>query len=130
MVQVTLRGVTTRWGSFVGVREVDLAIADREFHNKLFDELFSSASPLEAVLEGLTVPTLIQWDVSFHPSQRLPESGCRMMKLEAFHPAPAPLRDALAALDLASRLALHEAPRESPQLLAYLKTPRGLVELD
>ncbi len=31
MVEVTLRGVTKRWGSFVGVREVDLAIADREF---------------------------------------------------------------------------------------------------
>ncbi len=31
MVQVTLRGVTKRWGSFVGVRDVDLAIADREF---------------------------------------------------------------------------------------------------
>ena len=31
MVQVTLRGVTKRWGSFVGVRAVDLAIADREF---------------------------------------------------------------------------------------------------
>jgi multiple sugar transport system ATP-binding protein len=31
MVQVTLRGVTKRWGAFVGVREVDLAIADREF---------------------------------------------------------------------------------------------------
>ena len=31
MVEVTLRGVTKRWGAFVGVREVDLAIADREF---------------------------------------------------------------------------------------------------
>ena len=31
MVQVTLRGVTKRWGSFVGVSAVDLAIADREF---------------------------------------------------------------------------------------------------
>ncbi len=31
MVQVTLRGVTKRWGSFVAVRAVDLEIADREF---------------------------------------------------------------------------------------------------
>ena len=31
MVQVTLRGVTKRWGAFVGVRAVDLDIADREF---------------------------------------------------------------------------------------------------
>src|ERR1051325_2659867 len=31
MVQVTLRGVTKRWGAFVGVRAVDLDIAEREF---------------------------------------------------------------------------------------------------
>lgn len=37
------------------------AISDKTFHNKLFDELFASASPLEGVLEGLSVPTLIQW---------------------------------------------------------------------
>ena len=37
------------------------AISDKAFHNKLFDELFASASPLEGVLEGLSVPTLIQW---------------------------------------------------------------------
>ena len=31
MVEVSLRGVTKRWGSYVGVRAVDLDIADREF---------------------------------------------------------------------------------------------------
>jgi len=31
MVQVLLRGVTKRWGAFVGVRAIDLDIADREF---------------------------------------------------------------------------------------------------
>ncbi len=31
MVEVALRGVTKRWGSFVGVRSIDLTIADREF---------------------------------------------------------------------------------------------------
>jgi hypothetical protein len=80
--------------------------------------------------DGL-LPTLIQWDVPFHPSQRLPESGCRLMKLEAFHPDPAPLRDALSSLGLASRLDVHPGAADEPaQLVAYLKTPRGLVELD
>lgn len=79
--------------------------------------------------EGM-LPSLIQWDVGFHPAQRLPESGCRLMKLEGFHPAPGPLIDALGALDLRSRLDLHAAPGEAAQLVAYLKTPRGLVELD
>jgi multiple sugar transport system ATP-binding protein len=31
MVEVTLRGVSKRWGSFVGVKSFDLDIADREF---------------------------------------------------------------------------------------------------
>ncbi|MHB2169321.1 ABC transporter ATP-binding protein [Alsobacter sp. R-9] len=31
MVEVALKGVTKRWGSFVGVRSIDLTIADREF---------------------------------------------------------------------------------------------------
>jgi hypothetical protein len=80
--------------------------------------------------DGL-LPTLIQWDVPFHPAQRLPESGCRLMKLEAFHPDPAPLREALAALGLESRLDLHPAVAGEPAgLVAYLRTPGGLVELD
>jgi hypothetical protein len=54
-----------------------------------------------------------------------------MMKLEAFHPDPAALRQALAALGLDSRLDLHlAAAGEAAELVAYLKTPRGLVELD
>ncbi len=31
MVQVALKGVTKRWGDFVGVQSIDLTIADREF---------------------------------------------------------------------------------------------------
>lgn len=80
---------------------------------------------------GGLLPTLIQWDVPFHPARRLPESGCRLMKLEAFHSAAADLKADLAAISLASRLDLHAAEAGDPaQLVAYLKTPRGLVELD
>ena len=77
------------------------------------------------------VPTLIQWDVPFHPADRLPESGCRLMKLEAFHPAPGRIRASLAALGLAARLDVHPCGGdELPQMVAYVRTPRGLVELD
>ena len=77
------------------------------------------------------VPTLIQWDVPFHPAARLPDAGCRLMKLEGFHPQPARIRTALAALGLASRLDVHScAADEAAQLLAYVRTPGGLVELD
>lgn len=80
--------------------------------------------------DGL-VPTLIQWDVPLHPAARLPDASCSLMKLEGFHPAPATITPQLAALGLARELALFPAePDESAQLVAYLKTPRGLVELD
>lgn len=80
--------------------------------------------------DGL-VPTLIQWDVPFHPAERLPDAGCRLMKLEGFHPQPARIRNALAALGLSTRLDAHPcAAAEPAQLVAYLRTPRGLVELD
>lgn len=77
------------------------------------------------------VPTLIQWDVPIHPSVHLPDTGCRLMKLEGFHPQPGQVEVALAALGLASRLDVHACAADEPvQLLAYLRTPRGLVELD
>ena len=80
--------------------------------------------------DGL-VPALIQWDVPLHPASRLPDRGCRLMKLEGFHPQPARIRTALAALGLASRLDVHPcAAGEAPQLVAYIRTPGGLVELD
>jgi len=80
--------------------------------------------------DGL-VPTLIQWDVPQHPASRLPDAGCRVMKLEGFHPPPARIKNALAALGLSTRLDVHPcAAGEPAQLVAYLKTPRGLVELD
>jgi hypothetical protein len=77
------------------------------------------------------VPTLIQWDVAFHPASRLPDAGCRLMKLEGFHPQPARIKLALASLGLTSQLDLHPcAAGEHAQLVAYIRTPRGLVELD
>lgn len=77
------------------------------------------------------VPTLIQWDVPFHPASRLPDADCRLMKLEGFHPQPERIKTALASLGLASRLDVHSCEVDEPaQLVAYLRTPGGLVELD
>jgi hypothetical protein len=80
---------------------------------------------------GGLVPTLIQWDVSFRPAARLPDAGCRLMKLEGFHPQPARIQLALASLSLGTRLDVQAcAVDEAVQLVAYIRTPRGLVELD
>ena len=80
--------------------------------------------------DGL-IPTLIEWRVPQHPASGLPEAGCTLMKLEGFHPDPARIGAALSGLGMEKTLALHPAaPGEAPGLLAYLKTPLGLRELD
>lgn len=80
---------------------------------------------------GGLVPTLIQWDVPFHPAGRLPDADCALMKLEGFHPQPVRIKNALDALGLAARLDVHPCAADEPaQLVAYLRTPLGLIELD
>lgn len=80
--------------------------------------------------DGL-LPSLIEWTSPAHPADRLPEQGCTLMKLEGFHADPARLRSVLAALGLEARLALFAAgPGEAAGLVAYLRTPAGLREID
>ena len=53
------------------------------------------------------------------------------MKLEGFHPGPTSIGNALAALGLAESLALYPAEAgEAASLVAYLRTPTGLKEID
>ncbi|MEW6515034.1 MAG: VOC family protein [Pseudomonadota bacterium] len=53
--------------------------------------------------DGGHQPTLIQWDVPFHPAERLPETGCTLLSFDTSHP---------------------------DHLLATLATPRGHIALD
>lgn len=80
---------------------------------------------------GGLVPSLIQWKAETHPAKHLPVTGCALMKLEGFHAGPARIRAALSALGLEKTLALFAAAAgETPALVAYIKTPSGLRELD
>lgn len=85
------------------------------------------STPLTAGL----VPSLIQWDTPVHPAERLPDVGCALMKLEGFHPRPAHIGAALSSLGLDAALALFPAESgDPPALVAYLRTPSGLREID
>lgn len=80
--------------------------------------------------DGL-IPSLIQWRSPAHPADKLPDCGCGLMKLEGFHPEPKRIRGSLSALGLGKALALFPAEAgEMPGLAAYLRTPRGLREID
>jgi glyoxalase-like protein len=73
------------------------------------------------------IPTLIQWPDAKHPSDRLPDSGIRIVTLGGEHPDPAPIRAALVALGLADTLKVTYA--QYARLAAMLRTPRGIVTL-
>ncbi|MBI4989307.1 MAG: VOC family protein [Rhodocyclales bacterium] len=80
--------------------------------------------------DGLA-PSLIEWRSPAHPADRLPERGCTLMKLEGFHPEPARIRSALADIGLTDTLAIFPTEAEEmPCLLACIKTPAGLREID
>lgn len=80
--------------------------------------------------DGL-IPTLIQWRSPVHPADDLPERGCALMKLEGFHPEPERIRGSLALPGLNEALAVYPAEAgEAPHLVAYLRVPSGLREID
>ncbi len=75
------------------------------------------------VCDGL-MPTLIQWDCAMHPADNLEDRDCDLMKLECFHPAPANIAAAFAALGLGRTIALAQADRA--RLTAIVRSPRGI----
>lgn len=80
--------------------------------------------------DGL-IPSLIQWHSPVHPADNLPERGCTLMKLEGFHPEPKRIRGALALPGLSEALAVYPTEAgEAPHLVAYLRVPSGLREID
>jgi glyoxalase-like protein len=71
------------------------------------------------------VPTLIQWSDGTHPTDRLADSGIRLVALAGEHPDPATIRVALASLGLSETLKVTYG--RYPRLAAMLRTPRGIV---
>lgn len=81
-------------------------------------------------VEGGLVPHLIQWDVPFHPCDRLPDQQCRFEWMEAAHPNPAKVNYLLTELGLQNTLTLTSTPPYSGMTLcAYIRTPQGVKTL-
>lgn len=72
-------------------------------------------------------PTAIQWEGS-HPTERLPESGCRLESLVLMHPQA---KHTLASLTRAGLSVTEpvEAREKGRGLQARIRTSRGIVEL-
>ncbi len=81
-------------------------------------------------IEGGLIPHLIQWDVPFHPCDRLPDQGCRFTWMEAAHPNPAKVQYLLSELGLEKSLVLTASPPYSGMTMcAYIQTPSGTKTL-
>jgi hypothetical protein len=80
-----------------------------------------------------TLPTLIQWGEAgedparaSHPLDAMPASGVTLEALQVSHPRPEKLQAAFAAVGLAGV----DLVQGTPNLVATLNTPRGLVTLE
>lgn len=71
------------------------------------------------------LPTLIQWG-AVHPTDSMPAAGLELVSLTASHPRAELLREAYARIGLAGV----DVQRGAPDLVATLRTPRGLVTLE
>lgn len=75
-------------------------------------------------------PTLIQWPDGIHPAARLPESGCKLVRLEGFHPEAEKVIGLLDAIGFEDDFQVFELPpNQQPYLVARIQTPAGLRQL-
>jgi hypothetical protein len=80
-------------------------------------------------LHGIA-PTLIEWPPGVHPVDGLPDAGCSLVALEAFHPEAERVRALLGAIGFDGEFSVSPLPQgERPYLLARILTPAGRREL-
>ena len=84
--------------------------------------------PSGSLAQDGIAPTIIQWDAGGHPSEFLPDTGCRLEALVLSHPAARATLHALSrsGLDPAEPI---EARDEGRGLAARIRTPRGIVSV-
>jgi len=75
---------------------------------------------------GGVAPALIEWRTQGHPAARLRETGCTLLRLEAFHPEAPRISALLKSISLEGEISvapLRAATR--PYLVAHIQTPSG-----
>jgi catechol 2,3-dioxygenase-like lactoylglutathione lyase family enzyme len=73
------------------------------------------------------VPTLIQWPGAQHPTDRMVDSGCRLVAIAGEHPEPALVRAELATLGLSETMKVTYG--KSQRIAAMIRTARGIATL-
>jgi hypothetical protein len=70
-------------------------------------------------------PALIEWQGNLHPSDRMPDNGCRLQRLEVAHPDAQALRSVLSLRD--PRIVFVAGPKA---FRATIMTPHGIRVLE
>lgn len=75
-------------------------------------------------------PSLIQWHTNVHPAATLKDSGCSLAGLEAFHSENHEISGMLQSIGFEGQFRIFPiSPKESPRLVAHIRTPAGLRQL-
>jgi hypothetical protein len=76
------------------------------------------------------VPAFIEWQVESHPVEKLTDTGCKLIKMEAYHQEPERILSLYESLGIDGMISVFPlTPDEQPYLAAYIETPIGLKKL-
>lgn len=82
------------------------------------------------LLAGGMLPYAIEWLTEKHPSAKMADLGCRLHRLEIYHPHPPWLQSALASIGALDLVKINALPKnKAPYLTASVGTPLGTKEL-
>ena len=89
-------------------------------------EWFITIPPGGNLLEGGTIPMVIQWQVGEHPAGKMAELGCTLDKMEVHHSQPGKVAMVLNQIGASELVEIRPlAVGSSPYLTAQLATPLG-----
>ena len=75
---------------------------------------------------GGVAPALIEWRTQGHPAARLRETGCTLLRLEAFHPEAARISALLESISVEGEISVSPLRAGTrPRLVAHIQTPNG-----
>ena len=76
---------------------------------------------------GGIAPTLLEWQVDYHPASRLRDQGCSLIGLEGFHEDTEKITALLSAINFQDKFSLHSIVEPGKaHLIARIETPSGL----
>jgi hypothetical protein len=75
-------------------------------------------------------PSLIQWLNEHHPVDKLPDSGCSLIRLEGFHPDADKIAGLLRSIGFEGEFSVSPlSGQKQPYLVAHIQTPGGVRQL-